>query len=72
MPALMNVPALPLIRMSLEMENTIDSHGDLRPLAGMPTTYLAVNQSKPGYAIRYHAELAGSIAAAFTSPARAR
>jgi hypothetical protein len=50
-------PALDLIRMSLELENKIDSHGDLVPLPGLDTTFLAVNHYAQGIAVRYHAQL---------------
>lgn len=53
----MKYPLLELIRLSIELENTIDSHGDLAPLPGMETTFLAVNQYASGFAVRYHANL---------------
>jgi FR47-like protein len=53
----MKYPALDLIRMSLELENKIDSNGNLVPLPGMDTTFLAVNQYAQGIAVRYHAQL---------------
>jgi hypothetical protein len=53
----MNYPALDLIRLSLELENTIDSQGVLVPLPGMEITFLAVNQYAQGFVVRYYAHL---------------